>query len=99
MLCFFVFVVAYSPANAQRASSRSLCPKIPCPRALQLEFVPLNGTPLTQSVPISTMLLSILESTLTRRRASVDSKRFTNNLNSLESTLTKNRGEGAVIVN
>ena len=99
MLCCFVFVVAYFPAIAIAASSRSVPPDLRCPGALQLEFVPLNGTPLTQSVPISTMLLSIVESTLTRRRASVDSKRFTNILNSLESTLTKNRGEGAVIVN
>ena len=99
MLCFFVFVVAYSPANAITASSRSLSPKIRCPRAPKLDYIRLNGAPSIPSLSISAILLSILESTLTRGRASVDSKRFTNILNSLESTLTKNRGEGAVIVN
>ena len=99
MVCSLVFFVAHSAAIAIAESSLSIPPDLRCPRALQLDFGPLDGTRSTQSVPISAMFLSILESTLTETPTSVDSKRFTNILNSLESTLTKNRGEGAVIVN
>jgi hypothetical protein len=43
--------------------------------------------------------LSHLESTLPRLLVSVDSEQLTPSLNSLESTLTKNEGEGGVTVN
>ena len=99
MVCSLVFFVAHTAAIAIAASSRSLPPEIPCPRAPKLDYIRLNGAPSMPSLSISAMLVSILESTLTETPTSVDSKRFTNILNSLESTLTKNRGEGAVIVN
>jgi hypothetical protein len=40
-----------------------------------------------------------LDATLTRPPVSVDSKPLTGTLSLLDATLTKNRGEGAVIVN
>src|SRR6266478_5652807 len=43
--------------------------------------------------------VSLLKSTLVDSRASVENKELTETLTPLESTLTKNRGEGAVIVN
>src|SRR6266436_2477462 len=43
--------------------------------------------------------LTPLNATLTNRLTSVDSKQLTANLNPSESTLTKNRGWGGVMVN
>src|SRR5882672_5099984 len=87
-------VVATQPLRSPN-SSLGLIPA-PCP---------LHSNSLKSSCPIRLFSsrwiasVSLLKSTLVNSLASVENKGLTEILTPLESTLTKNRGEGVVIVN
>ena len=82
-------------SSGDRDDHGALCPVAGCEAERGSSIHKWRAVKLSSIEPA----LTHLNATLTSRLTSVDSKQLTANLNHPESTLTKNMGEGGVIVN